>query len=33
MDVKLGAYGRGLAAILGVGAIFLAAMDKASWKI
>ena len=28
MNVKFGAWGTGLAALLGVGAIFLAALDK-----
>ena len=30
--IKIGAYGRGLAAIFGVGAIILASMENAAWK-
>lgn len=33
MNIKVGAWGRGLAALLGVGAIILAALDKEAWKI
>ncbi len=33
MTVKVGAWGRGLAALLGVGAILLAALDREVWWI
>jgi hypothetical protein len=33
MGIKIGAWGRGLAALLGVGAIVLAALDKPMWWI
>lgn len=32
MKINIGAYGRGLAAILGVGAIILAIMENSAWK-
>ena len=33
MVIKIGAYGRGLSAILGVGAIILAVMENSAWKV
>lgn len=32
MNVKIGAFGYGLAAILGTGAIILAGLNNPSWK-
>ena len=33
MNLKASVWGRGLAALLGVGAVILAALDKEAWKI
>ena len=32
MTIKIGAFGYGLAAIFGVGAVLLAAMGNSNWK-
>ena len=32
MAIKIGAFGYGLAAILGAGSVVLAAMNNANWK-
>lgn len=32
MTIKIGAFGYGLAAILGAGAILLAALNKSNWN-